>query len=150
MPHAETGEIEKSTRESNTTLARRWLEALNQRDGSALKAMMSDSFRYSCMGRAPSAIAVRWDNEQFVSFAMAAHTRMRVPVTMSVVRALAEGNRVTLETQGEGEIKDGVKYSNSYCLLFDIDEGRVSSVREYCCSRTAVVASSQVGGLFTQ
>jgi ketosteroid isomerase-like protein len=130
-----------SNTESNKALARRWVEAVNQRDEAALRAILSDDFLYSGMGRTRKELSVRWDKDQFVTTVLSARTRARKPVVMTVVRALAEGNRVTLETDGYGEMKDGFVYANAYCLLYEIEGGKIRAVRDYCCTRTAVVAS---------
>ena len=47
---------------------------------------------------------------------------------MTVVRALAEGNRVTLETDGYGEMKDGFVYENAYCFLYEIEGAKIKAI----------------------
>jgi ketosteroid isomerase-like protein len=130
-----------SNSESNKALARRWVEAVNQRDEAALRAILSDDYLYSGMGRMPEELAVRWNKDQFLTTVLSARARARKPVVMTVVRALAEGNRVTLETDGYGEMKDGFVYANAYCLLYEIEGDKIKAVRDYCCTHTAVVAS---------
>jgi uncharacterized protein len=130
-----------SNSESNKALARRWVEAVNQRDEAALRAILSDDYLYSGMGRMPEELAVRWNKDQFLATVLSARARARKPVVMTVVRALAEGNRVTLETDGYGEMKDGFVYANAYCLLYEIEGDKIKGVRDYCCTHTAVVAS---------
>jgi ketosteroid isomerase-like protein len=65
---------------------------------------------------------------------------------MTVIRELAEGNRVTFEIEGYGKMKDGFVYANAYCLLYEIDGGKIKAVRDYCCTHTAVLASEHIEG----
>jgi ketosteroid isomerase-like protein len=125
-------------------LARRWVEAVNKRDAATLRAMLSSDFLYSGMGRMPKEIAVRWNTDQFIDAVNAGKTRMKKPVVMTVTRALAQGNRVTLEAEGGGEMQDGFQYVNSWCLLYEIDGDKIKSIRDYCCTRSAVVASEHL------
>jgi ketosteroid isomerase-like protein len=135
----------RSILDANKALARRWVDAVNRRDETAVRAVLTDNFLYSGMGRAPEEIAVRWNKDEFVATVLRARSRMKKPVVMTVIRDLAEGNRVTVETEGSGEMSDGFAYANAYCLLFEIDAGKIKSVRDYCCTHTAVVAAAHAG-----
>jgi ketosteroid isomerase-like protein len=132
--------------ERNKALAHRWVHAINQRDETTLRAVLSDDFLYSGMGRTPAEIAVRWNKDEFVATVLLARTRMKKPVVMTVIRELAEGNRVVFETQGYGEMRDGFVYANAYCLLYEIDGDKIKAVRDYCCTHTAVIASEHAAG----
>jgi ketosteroid isomerase-like protein len=132
--------------ERNKALAHRWVHAINQRDETTLRAVLSDDFLYSGMGRTPAEIAVRWNKDEFVATVLLARTRMKKPVVMTVIRELAEGNRVVFETQGYVEMRDGFVYANAYCLLYEIDGDKIKAVRDYCCTHTAVIASEHAAG----
>jgi len=132
--------------DTNKALAHRWVDAINRRDETALRAVLSDDFLYSGMGRTPKEIAVRWHKDEFVAIVLLARTRMKKPVVMTVIRELAEGNRVAFETEGYGEMRDGFVYANAYCLLYEIDGDKIKAVRDYCCTHTAVIASEHATG----
>jgi ketosteroid isomerase-like protein len=114
--------------DTNKALAHRWVDAINRRD------------------ETPKEIAVRWHKDEFVAIVLLARTRMKKPVVMTVIRELAEGNRVVFETEGYGEMRDGFVYANAYCLLYQIDGDKIKAVRDYCCTHTAVIASEHATG----
>jgi ketosteroid isomerase-like protein len=49
----------------------------------------------------------------------------------SVQRVLADEDMVVVEARGDNVTRDGVRYDNSYCLLFRLSEGKVRAVVEY-------------------
>jgi ketosteroid isomerase-like protein len=124
---------------SNKLLARRWVDAINRRDGDALRAILSDDFLYSGMGRTPKALAVRWNREQMLDSVMHLGVDlMKKPVVMTVVSEMGEGNWVTLEMEGHSETKDGRIYANAYCFLYEIEGEKIKAIRDYCCTETAI------------
>jgi ketosteroid isomerase-like protein len=141
---AAQGAVGSSDLGANKALARSWVDALNKRDEKALRAMLAGDFLYSGMGRMPKEIAVRWNADEFIDAVNAGKTRMKKPVVMTVTRALAQGSRVTLEAEGGGEMKDGFDYVNSWCLLYEIEGDKIKSIRDYCCTRSVVVASEHL------
>ncbi len=44
---------------------------------------------------------------------------------------IVAGAWVVAEIQGFGEFKDGRKYENTYCIVFEIKDGLVKTLREY-------------------
>jgi len=100
---------------TNKALARRWVDAINRRDGEALSSILSDDFVYNGMGRTPKEMAVRWTKEQLLNSVMRLGVdHMKKPVVMTVVSEMGEGNWVTLEIEGQSETKDGRIYANAY------------------------------------
>jgi hypothetical protein len=47
------------------------------------------------------------------------------------INAVAEGDQVVVELEGEGRTKDGRDYNNRYCSVFRIASGRITHIREY-------------------
>jgi ketosteroid isomerase-like protein len=41
------------------------------------------------------------------------------------------GGRVVVEAKGEGELADGTLYSPDYCMVFELADGLITSMREY-------------------
>jgi ketosteroid isomerase-like protein len=39
--------------------------------------------------------------------------------------------RVVLEVRGEGQLTDGTMYTPDYCMIFELDDGLITSMREY-------------------
>jgi ketosteroid isomerase-like protein len=127
-----------SVTEASLELARRWIDALNQRDLEVLRTLLTDDFRYSAMVRTPKELAIRWDRDTFLQFA-AQGGGMRKPVQMTIVGETTTGDQVVIETEGYGERDDGYVYANIYCFLFWIRDGKISAIHDYCCTHTAVL-----------
>ena len=49
-------------------------------------------------------------------------------------RFIAEGDHVVVEAKGNNLTKTGVRYDNDYCLVFQLENGKIKEVREYCDS----------------
>lgn len=52
-------------------------------------------------------------------------------IKMTVKSAIAEGDKVALEAESYGELRNGRVYNQEYHFLLTIRDGRISSVREY-------------------
>jgi ketosteroid isomerase-like protein len=55
-----------------------------------------------------------------------------VPLTIKVTGITAEGERVAIEGQGYGKLKNGKTYENLYHFLFIIRDGKIQVGKEYC------------------
>jgi uncharacterized protein len=49
-------------------------------------------------------------------------------------RFIADGDHVVVEAKGNNLTKSGVRYDNDYCLVFQLESGKIKEVREYCDS----------------
>jgi uncharacterized protein len=49
-------------------------------------------------------------------------------------RFIADGDCVVVESVGEMRTKAGVPYSNEYCLIYRLREGKIVEITEYCDS----------------
>jgi ketosteroid isomerase-like protein len=49
-------------------------------------------------------------------------------------RFIADGDQVVVESVGEMKTKAGVPYSNEYCLIYRLREGKIVEMTEYCDS----------------
>ncbi|NKJ49041.1 hypothetical protein CIC12_20335 [Burkholderia sp. SG-MS1] len=52
----------------------------------------------------------------------------------------AEGDRVAVEAASHAQLKNGREYRNQYHFLFELDGGKLRSVREYADSAPAITA----------
>ena len=50
----------------------------------------------------------------------------------SVIGTTADEKRVALEMMLSGILKNGSEYRNQYHFLFELENGRIAQVREYC------------------
>lgn len=51
-----------------------------------------------------------------------------------IVSVTAEGDRVVVEFEGHGTLINGEDYSNQYCMVFSMGDGRIKQVNEYFCT----------------
>ena len=49
-------------------------------------------------------------------------------------RFIADGDHVVVEARGENLTKAGARYDNDYCLVFQLENGKIRQIREYCDS----------------
>jgi len=57
--------------------------------------------------------------------------RLEAGLHMNVLDIVAEGDRVTTEVDGQGDLRNGRKYRQQYHFFFQLRDGKVSAVREY-------------------
>lgn len=50
---------------------------------------------------------------------------------MSVVGSIAEGDRVAVEVESSGDLKNGRKYRQEYHFLIGLRDGKIATVHEY-------------------
>jgi hypothetical protein len=55
---------------------------------------------------------------------------------MKIISELATPDRVVLEAESEGIMRDGYVYANSDCFIFWISGGRIDAIHDYCCTNT--------------
>ena len=51
-----------------------------------------------------------------------------------IVSVVAEGNKVVVEFEGHGKLVNGEDYSNEYCMVFTMGDGKIKQVNEYFCT----------------
>ncbi len=47
-------------------------------------------------------------------------------------RFIADGDYVVVEAKGDNVTKTGERYDNDYCLVFQLKDGQIKEIREYC------------------
>jgi hypothetical protein len=53
------------------------------------------------------------------------------PMPMTVLGMVAEGDKVAVEVQGHGKLRDGRRYENEYHFAITVRDGKIAAVREY-------------------
>jgi ketosteroid isomerase-like protein len=59
-------------------------------------------------------------------------------------RFIADGDCVAVEAKGDNLTRKGERYDNDYCLVFQLKDGQIKEIREYCDS----VLTERALGLF--
>lgn len=57
--------------------------------------------------------------------------RLEGPLRMTVKGTVAEGDKVAVEAESYGQLRNGRVYNQEYHVLFTIREGRIAAAREY-------------------
>jgi hypothetical protein len=52
-------------------------------------------------------------------------------LTMTVIASIAEGDKVAVEVQSSGDLKNGRRYRQQYHFAIDFRDGKIAKVREY-------------------
>jgi ketosteroid isomerase-like protein len=65
-------------------------------------------------------------------------------VTMTIVSATADEDRVSVESKGDSTLTNGRKYDNTYHFMFVFRDGKIVQIREYNDTRLAVEAFGDV------
>jgi len=45
---------------------------------------------------------------------------------------IAEGDFVVVEAKGDNVTKSGVRYDNDYCMVWKVEGGKITQIKEYC------------------
>ncbi|KZD23134.1 nuclear transport factor 2 family protein [Tardiphaga robiniae] len=45
---------------------------------------------------------------------------------------IAEGNLVVVEAKGDNVTKTGDRYDNDYCMVWRVENGKITMIKEYC------------------
>ncbi|TPQ37046.1 ketosteroid isomerase [Bradyrhizobium guangdongense] len=61
-------------------------------------------------------------------------TRLRDRTRTVAHRFIADGDVVVVEAKGDNVTREGVRYDNDYCLVFQLADGKIKEIREYCDS----------------
>jgi uncharacterized protein len=58
-------------------------------------------------------------------------SQLEAGLQMTVIGAIAEGDRVAVEVESAGDLKNGRKYRQQYHFAFEMRDGKIAKVREY-------------------
>ena len=61
-------------------------------------------------------------------------TRLRDRTRTVAHRFIADGDVVVVEAKGDNVTREGVRYDNDYCLVFQLEDGKIKEIKEYCDS----------------
>lgn len=121
--------------ETNKQVVRKFLQAMS--DGDPVAAD-------ECL--APGAVAVTMGTIKFsrsssreLVLEMIGAMKSLLPNGMGITikRLFAEGDDVAAEFVGNAMTSEGTRYDNQYCMLFTLENGRISLTHEYFCTKLA-------------
>jgi uncharacterized protein len=118
--------------EANKAVALKFIKAMGENDPAAAA---------ECL--APDAVAVATGNSKFKG---SRDARMMIDgieafkslipggLSFTVHSAIADGDKVAVECQGNGTTVAGTAYCNSYVFVVTLREGKITQVNEYFCT----------------
>ena len=75
--------------------------------------------------------------------------QLKEGLRMTVLGSIAEGDRVALEVESSGDLKNGRLYRQQYHIVMEFRDGKICAVREYLDTQHAhdvwIAAATQAG-----
>ena len=106
------------------------LDAYSGRPG-ALMAALAPDIEYTLMGSTHRFARTFRGRDDVAQNLIAEVGAVLARGRMTPINAVAEGDQVVVQFEGEGRTKDGRDYNNRYCSVFRIANGRITRIREY-------------------
>lgn len=123
--------------EDNKNIVNEYFDAVNRGNEEDISNLLTDDFVFMSMYRKPEYLRFKWNKERFVAQAGIMSSQMKKPIVVTPGTMTAEDDRIAVEAESYGEMKNGKIYDNIYHFLFKLRNGKITEVREYSCSYTA-------------
>ena len=118
--------------EQNKAVAHRLFERFTASDIDGVMALMTDDATWRIPGKkelSPTAgLYTKANIEKLFRRMLAGLTG---GLRMTLVSAIAEGDRVAAEVVSSGDLKNGRQYRQEYHFLLEFQDGKIRAVREY-------------------
>lgn len=118
-----------SIEQRNKTLAQAFFDALNRGDVPALLDAYADDGRCVTMGN--TLISGTYTKEQIAAAAGGIFQVFPQGILFTIKAMTAEGERVAVEAESEGQHVSGQLYTNQYHFLMRFRDGKVVEFKEY-------------------
>ena len=115
--------------EENRRTALKFFEALSS--GRLDETLITDDIAWWVPGRGTLSKA------EFMALADGFQGLVESPITMTVKGVTAEGDRVAIEAESYGKLRNGKIYNNTYHFLLQFRDGKVCLSKEYNDSKHA-------------
>lgn len=116
--------------EDNKALVERFVEAFNKDAAGAVEQYLDESGTWWAPGSLP--ISGAHPKPVIVRMLEGLLEAFESPPALTIHAMTVEGDRVALEAESHGKLKDGRVYNNFYHLLFVTRDGKLHAVKEYC------------------
>lgn len=120
------------TTEQNKALAHQFFARFSASDLDGALATMADDATWLIPGkrdRMPT--AGLYTKERIARLFQAMLKQLKGGLRMTVLSAIAEGDRVALEVESGGDLHNGRLYRQQYHFLLEFRDGKICAVREY-------------------
>jgi ketosteroid isomerase-like protein len=118
--------------EQNRATAQRFFELFSASDLEGVMALMTDDATWRIPGKKElTPTAGVYTKERIGRLFRRMLDNLTSGLHMTVISAIAEGNRVALEVTSSGDLKNGRLYRQEYHFIMEFADGKISAVREY-------------------
>jgi hypothetical protein len=94
--------------------------------------LMTDDVTWRIPGKPElTPVAGSFDKERLRRLFERMLSQLETGLRMTVVGSIAEGNRVAVEVESSGDLKNGRKYRQQYHFAIELRGGKIAAVREY-------------------
>ena len=121
--------------ESNKAVVRKFLEAMGTSDGETAATCLSKDAYTLAKGFGKFAGVRHYDT--IVGTIDAFKKLLPTGLRPDFKSFMAEDDRVAVEFEGNATTCDGTPYTNQYCMIFTLRDGKIVQVNEYFCTKTA-------------
>lgn len=118
--------------EQNKRLARELFERFDAGDVAGALDTLADDATWWIAGKLEQLPAAGVHTKEQIA-ALLRNMAAQLPrgLRMTVRSSIAEGDKVALEVESDGELRNGRRYNQQYHFLLTVRDGKISSVREY-------------------
>ncbi len=120
------------TIERNKQIAADLFSRFSAGDIAGVLALMSDDVTWRIPGKPElSRAAGVYDKARIGRLFQRMLDQLENGLKMTVTGSVAEGDRVAVEVESSGDLRNGRQYRQQYHVLIELRDGRISAVREY-------------------
>lgn len=105
--------------------------ALNSGDIAAYLARVADDVEWTFFGSHRFARTFRGKEDVLTNLLGPLSDCLDGMIKLHISNAIAYGDYVVIEAQGEARSKEGLPYNNQYCIVLRLKNDRIVEVREY-------------------
>jgi hypothetical protein len=118
--------------ERNRATAHRFFELFSASDIEGVLALMTDDATWRIPGKKElTPTAGVYSKERIGRLFRRMVDNLTGGLRMSVVSAIAEGDRVAVEAISSGDLRNGRLYRQEYHIIMEFRDGKICAVREY-------------------
>ena len=116
--------------EKNRRIVLDAIDALNNGDGEGWLAAFHEDFEFTIAGN-DALSGTKKGLKAFRDLIENVGERLSVPITIKLTNVIASGEWVVTESLGHSVTKAGNDYNQTYCILFQVRDGKIIKYVEY-------------------
>ena len=112
-------------------VVKEWFSRVAKADGPGALELFSEDIEYTVQGSSPvSGTYSGRDSvlkELFIPFAK----QLKGPIVLEPKQFIVQGDTVAVRAEGRAETVHDKAYNNSYCIIFQVSDGRITHLNEF-------------------